>query len=252
MNGKTTDRNIPILTIGGLTKAFGTQDVLHSVDLEVFPEELVFIIGPSGSGKSTLLRCCNRLESFQGGRVIVDGVDISGNDCDLNAVRQKIGMVFQSFNLYPHMNALSNVTLALRHVQKLSRNEARERGRRALDSVGLLHKEKSYPAELSGGQQQRVAIARALALEPRIMLFDEPTSALDPELVGSVLEVMRDMRRKGMTMVVVSHEMRFARSAADRIVFMEGGRIVEQGSPEQMFEAPQHVRTREFLHAVNH
>ena len=239
-----------ILEISGLRKSYGALTVLHDIDLSVRNGELVFIIGPSGSGKSTLLRCCNRLEDFQAGRVMLDGTDIGAPGVNLNAVRQKIGMVFQSFNLYPHMTALQNVTLALRRVQKQTAEQARERGRQALEQVGLLHKAQAHPAELSGGQQQRVAIARALALRPEVMLFDEPTSALDPELVGSVLAVMRDMRERGMTMVVVSHEMRFAREAADRIVFMDGGRILEQGAPDALFGAPQHPRTREFLQAV--
>ena len=240
----------PILQVSGLRKSFGANTVLHDVELSVRSGELVFVIGPSGSGKSTLLRCCNRLEDFQAGRVVLDGADIGAPGVNLNAVRQKIGMVFQSFNLYPHMTALQNVTLALRRVQKQPAAQARERAQQALDQVGLLHKSGAYPSELSGGQQQRVAIARALALRPQVMLFDEPTSALDPELVGSVLAVMRDMRERGMTMVVVSHEMRFAREAADRIVFMDGGRILEEGPPAQLFGAPRHPRTREFLQAV--
>jgi ABC-type polar amino acid transport system ATPase subunit len=240
----------PILRVEGLHKSFGNLPVLHGVDLTVAPQELVFIIGPSGSGKSTLLRCCNRLEEPTSGRVVVDGVDITARGTDINLVRRGIGMVFQSFNLYPHMSALGNVTLALVKVLGKSRAEANEIGRAALDRVGLLVKEGAFPNELSGGQQQRVAIARALALEPKIMLFDEPTSALDPELVGSVLAVMRDMRNSGMTMIVVSHEMRFARDAADRVIFMDAGRIVEEGPPEQIFTRPQQQRTATFLEAV--
>jgi polar amino acid transport system ATP-binding protein len=230
-----------------LGKSFGALEVLKGVDLDVRERELVFIIGPSGSGKSTLLRCCNRLEEPNRGRIMVDGAEITARSADLNKIRQRIGMVFQSFNLYPHMTALGNVTLALRKVLKQPAAEAEKRGRTALANVGLADKEASYPNQLSGGQQQRVAIARALALEPRIMLFDEPTSALDPELVGSVLQVMRDMRDAGMTMVVVSHELQFAREAADRVVFMDDGVIVEQGPPEQIFGAPQHPRTRDFV-----
>jgi ABC-type polar amino acid transport system ATPase subunit len=221
--------------------------VLKGIDLSVAQGELVFIIGPSGSGKSTLLRCCNRLEEPSSGAVVVDGTDITRPGVDLNGVRQKIGMVFQSFNLYPHMNALGNVTLALRKVQQLSKADAEAKGRRALERVGLAEKAKAYPNELSGGQQQRVAIARALALEPKILLFDEPTSALDPELVGSVLKVMRELRESGMTMVVVSHEMQFARAAADRVVFMDGGMILEQGKPEKIFSSPDHSRVGEFV-----
>jgi polar amino acid transport system ATP-binding protein len=237
----------PILDVRGLKKRFGALEVLKGIDFAVAAQELVFVIGPSGSGKSTLLRCCNRLEEPDGGSIRVDGVDLMDKKCDINAMRRRIGMVFQSFNLYPHMTALGNVTLALRKVLGRSRREADEIGRAALEQVGLADKAAAYPAELSGGQQQRVAIARALSLEPKIMLFDEPTSALDPELVGSVLAVMRDMRRAGMTMVVVSHEMRFAREAADRVIFMEAGRIVEEGPPERIFSAPENARTRAFV-----
>jgi polar amino acid transport system ATP-binding protein len=236
-----------ILDVQGLVKRFGSLDVLKGIDFHVTPQELVFLIGPSGSGKSTLLRCCNRLEEPDGGRIVVDGVDLTDPRCDINAIRRRIGMVFQSFNLYPHMTALGNVTLALRKVLRKGRAEADEIGRDALSRVGLADKAQAYPAQLSGGQQQRVAIARALSLEPKIMLFDEPTSALDPELVGSVLAVMRDMREAGMTMVVVSHEMRFAREAADRVVFMEHGRIVEEGAPEQIFTDAREARTRAFV-----
>jgi ABC-type polar amino acid transport system ATPase subunit len=220
--------------------------VLKGIDLAVAQGELVFIIGPSGSGKSTLLRCCNRLEEPTHGSVMVDGTDITGADVDINRVRQKIGMVFQSFNLYPHMNALGNVTLALRKVQGLARADAEAKGMSALTRVGLAEKARAWPNELSGGQQQRVAIARALALEPRILLFDEPTSALDPELVGSVLKVMRELRESGMTMLVVSHEMAFARAAADRVVFMDGGLILEEGRPEKIFTLPDLARVGEF------
>src|SRR5437660_8696422 len=236
-----------ILEVKALHKSYGTLEVLKGIDLAVAQGELVFIIGPSGSGKSTLLRCCNRLEEPTSGSVAVDGTDITRADVDLNRVRQKIGMVFQSFNLYPHMNALGNVTLALRKVQGLARAEAEAKGMAALTRVGLAEKARAYPNELSGGQQQPVAIARALALEPKILLFDEPTSALDPELVGSVLKVMRDVRESGMTMVVVSHEMQFARAAADRVVFMDGGVILEQGRPEKIFSRPDHARVGEFV-----
>ena len=237
----------PILDVRRLVKSYGALPVLKGVDLTVAPSELVFVIGPSGSGKSTLLRCCNRLEEPDSGAIVVDGVDMLARSTDLAAMRLRIGMVFQSFNLYPHMTALGNVTLALRKVLKLSRAAAEERGRAALARVGLADKAASYPAELSGGQQQRVAIARSLALEPKIVLFDEPTSALDPELVGSVLAVMRDLKAAGMTMVVVSHEMRFAREAADRVVFMDKGLIVEEGPPSEIFGAPREERTRAFV-----
>ncbi len=225
--------------------------MLKGIDLAVAQGELVFIIGPSGSGKSTLLRCCNRLEAPTRGSVVIDGTDLTRPEVDLNRVRQKIGMVFQSFNLYPHMNALGNVTLALRKVQGMPRPEAEAKGMAALVRVGLAEKAKAWPNELSGGQQQRVAIARALALEPRILLFDEPTSALDPELVGSVLKVMRELRESGMTMVVVSHEMEFARAAADRVVFMDGGVILESGAPEKIFGSPAHARVGEFVARIS-
>jgi len=240
----------PILDVRRLVKSYGALSVLKGVDLAVSPSELVFVIGPSGSGKSTLLRCCNRLEEPDSGSVIVDGTDMMAKCTDLAAMRLKIGMVFQSFNLYPHMSALGNVTLALRKVLKLGRSDTEARGRAALDRVGLAEKAMAYPAELSGGQQQRVAIARCLALEPKIVLFDEPTSALDPELVGSVLAVMRDLKAAGMTMVVVSHEMRFAREAADRVIFMDKGVIVEEGSPAQIFGAPREERTRAFVSEI--
>jgi ABC-type polar amino acid transport system ATPase subunit len=241
-----------ILDIAGLHKAYGANTVLQGIDLQVRENELVFVIGPSGSGKSTLLRCCNRLEEPDRGAIRVDGTDIMAPGTDVNRLRQKIGMVFQSFNLYPHMTALGNVTLALRRVQKLARAEADAKGIAALQRVGLGEKLAAYPNELSGGQQQRVGIARALALEPRIVLFDEPTSALDPELVGGVLKVMRELKDAGMTMVVVSHEMAFARAAADRVVFMDRGAIVEQGPPAEVFGAPRHERLREFLSRLDH
>jgi polar amino acid transport system ATP-binding protein len=237
----------PILEIRGLHKSFNHVAVLRGIDLKVMPQELVFIIGPSGSGKSTLLRCCNRLEEPTSGAIYVDGVDIMARSTDINAMRRRIGMVFQSFNLYPHMTALGNVMLALRKVLRKPSGEARSLALAALDRVGLAEKAHSHPSELSGGQQQRVAIARALALEPKLMLFDEPTSALDPELVGSVLNVMRELKRGGMTMLVVSHEMRFARDAADRVIFMDHGLIVEQGAPERIFTAPSETRTRAFV-----
>jgi polar amino acid transport system ATP-binding protein len=236
-----------ILSIAGLRKSFGATEVLKGIDLSVSERELVFIIGPSGSGKSTLLRCINRLEEPSGGSVVFDGQEVTSRATDLNALRRSMGMVFQSFNLYPHMTALGNVTLALRKVLDKSREDADAIGRRALHEVGLADKAASYPNELSGGQQQRVAIARALALGPRIVLFDEPTSALDPELVGSVLAVLRNLKANGMTMLVVSHELRFARDAADRIVFMDQGQIVEEGSPAAIFNAPREDRTRAFV-----
>jgi ABC-type polar amino acid transport system ATPase subunit len=241
----------PILKITGLYKSFGDNEVLKGIDLSVNKGQLVFMIGPSGSGKSTLLRCCNRLEEPTAGTILVDGEDITATKADLNHIRQNIGMVFQHFNLYRHMSTLDNVTLALRKVQKLSKTEANDRGLAALKRVGLFDKAASFPDQLSGGQQQRVGIARSLALRPKLVLFDEPTSALDPELVGDVLKVMRELKDDGMTMVVVSHEMGFARAAADHVVFMDAGAIVEQGTPQQIFGAPQHSRTQAFLARLN-
>jgi len=240
----------PIVDARALHKHFGHLHVLRGVDLQVAERELVFLIGPSGSGKSTLLRCLNRLEEPTSGSVTVDGIDMLDPRTDINKARQRIGMVFQSFNLYPHMTALGNVALALRKVRGLGRAEAEAKARAALERVHLADRAEHYPLQLSGGQQQRVAIARAIALEPRVMLFDEPTSALDPELVGGVLAVMRELREDGMTMVVVSHEMGFARAAADRVVFMADGMIVETGRPEEIFTAPQHERTRAFISQI--
>lgn len=237
----------PILKIAGLHKSFADNEVLKGIDLSVNKGQLVFMIGPSGSGKSTLLRCCNRLEEPSAGTILVDGEDLTAPAADLNRIRQNIGMVFQHFNLYRHMSVLDNVTLALRKVQKLSKEQANERGLDALKRVGLLDKAKAFPDQLSGGQQQRVGIARSLALRPKVVLFDEPTSALDPELVGDVLKVMRELKDDGMTMVVVSHEMGFARAAADHVVFMDAGLIVEQGTPQQIFGAPTQPRTQAFL-----
>ena len=237
----------PIVDARAIHKHFGALHVLKGVDLTVAERELVFVIGPSGSGKSTLLRCLNRLEEPSSGSVVVDGIDMLDPRTDINHARQRIGMVFQSFNLYPHMTAVGIVTLALRKVAGKSRAEADTLGRAALERVGLADRADHTPGQLSGGQQQRVAIARSIALEPRVMLFDEPTSALDPELVGSVLEVMRALRESGMTMIVVSHEMGFARNAADRVVFMDDGLIVEQGTPAAIFESPTHDRTRAFI-----
>ena len=237
----------PILEIIGLHKSFKENEVLCGIDLRVRPGQLVCVIGPSGSGKSTMLRCCNRLEEPSAGQIVVDGIDIMATTTNLNQVRQSIGMVFQQFNLYPHLSVLANVTLALRKVQGHSREEAEQRGMAALRQVDLIDKAASFPAQLSGGQQQRVGIARAIALDPKVMLFDEPTSALDPELVGSVLKVMHQLRSTGMTMLVVTHEMDFARQAADHVVFMDRGAIVEEGPPSQVFDAPEQERTRAFL-----
>jgi polar amino acid transport system ATP-binding protein len=241
------EKSLPSLEVRSLRKTFGTFTALDGVDLVVAPQELVFMIGPSGSGKSTFLRCLNRLEDPTSGSIFVDGVDLLSPKTNINLMRRQIGMVFQSFNLYPHMTARTNVMLALRKVLKMDRAQADAIATAALERVGLADKAASYPAELSGGQQQRVAIARAIALEPKIMLFDEPTSSLDPELASSVLAVMRNLRESGMTMVVVSHEMRFARDAADRIVFMENGVIAEEGTPEAIFGPGANPRTRAFV-----
>ncbi len=236
-----------MLEARGVRKAFGANEVLKGIDLLVAPRELVFLIGPSGSGKSTMLRCCNRLEEPSGGQVVVDGLDIMRPGVDVNRVRQGVGMVFQHFNLYPHLSALGNVALALRRVQGHGRAAAEAIAREALAQVGLAGKADAYPGQLSGGQQQRVGIARAVALKPKVMLFDEPTSALDPELVDEVLRVMRALRDSGMTMLVVTHEMAFAHAAADRVVFMDGGVVAEEGSAADIFERPANPRTRSFV-----
>lgn len=236
-----------LLEVLDLHKAYGDNVVLRGVNLRVRRGELVAVIGPSGSGKSSMLRCCNRLETPSGGQIVIDGVDITRPGTDMNRVRQTVGMVFQQFNLYPHLNVLGNVTLALRRVQKRSRDDAHARAMDALERVGMAAKALEHPHQLSGGQQQRVGIARAIALAPQIVLFDEPTSALDPELVGSVLRVMKELRQAGMTMLVVTHEMDFAREVADRVIFMEGGVVVEDGPPAQIFEHPTQERTRAFL-----
>jgi len=239
--------NAPILELIGLRKSYGEQEVLRGVDIRVRTGELVCVIGPSGSGKSTMLRCCNRLEEPTGGQIVIDGEDIMRFDVDINRLRQSVGMVFQHFNLYPHLDVLGNITLALRRVQKMGRAQADAVAQEALSKVGLAHKASAYPSQLSGGQQQRVGIARAIALKPRVMLFDEPTSALDPELVDEVLNVMRSLRDEGMTMLVVTHEMAFAHAVADRVIFMDGGVVAESGTPADIFERPQGERTRSFV-----
>ncbi|MGN6693253.1 MAG: amino acid ABC transporter ATP-binding protein [Aquihabitans sp.] len=240
----------PAIELRGLRKSFGDNEVLKGIDLAIAPRQVVCVIGASGSGKSTLLRCVNRLEEPTGGQVLIDGIDITHPDCDLDLVRRHIGMVFQQFNLFPHLKALDNVTLAQREVLGRSRTEADEVGRAMLDRVGLAEKADSYPAQLSGGQQQRVAIARALAMNPEMMLFDEATSALDPELVGDVLDVMRTLASEGMTMLVVTHEMGFARRVADHVVFMDQGVVCEQGPPDQVLGNPQTPRLKQFLEKV--
>ena len=233
-----------------LHKYFGDNEVLKGIDFHVDTGEVVCVIGPSGSGKSTLLRCVNRLEEPTAGRVLVEGVDITDPETDLNEVRSRIGMVFQSFNLFPHLSVLRNLTLAQRRVKRRSKEDAVKVALANLDRVGLSDKVDAYPAHLSGGQQQRVAIARALSMEPDLMLFDEPTSALDPELVGDVLEVMKGLAADGMTMMVVTHEMGFAREVGDHLVFMDDGLIVESGDPAEILSDPQHERTQAFLSKV--
>ena len=233
-----------------LHKSFGKLDVLRGIDLSVKEGEVVCLIGPSGSGKSTLLRCLNRLEESTAGEIIVDGYCISDKKTDINRVRENIGMVFQQFNLFAHMTVIKNIMFAPVTLKKMTSDEAKKRAMELLERVGLADKAEAYPHQLSGGQKQRVAIARALAMNPDIMLFDEPTSALDPEMVGEVLQVMKELAADGMTMVVVTHEMGFAREVADRVIFMSDGVIVEEGAPEQIFDNPTAERTKEFLKCV--
>jgi polar amino acid transport system ATP-binding protein len=239
-----------MITFKGVHKWFGPLHVLNDVNLQVEPGEVVVVCGPSGSGKSTLIRCINALEPIQQGEIIVDGLSLGSSQTNLTRLRADVGMVFQQFNLYPHMTALKNITLAPIHVRKLSRGEAERVAMALLEKVGIPDKAPAYPAELSGGQQQRVAIARALAMQPKIMLFDEPTSALDPEMINEVLEVMGTLAQEGMTMIVVTHEMGFAKRVADRIVFMDEGRLVEEGAPEVFFTHPQSERTQQFLSKI--
>ncbi len=239
-----------MIEIKNLHKSYGTLEVLKGVDLHIKPGEVVVILGPSGSGKSTLLRCINCLEEITSGTVIVDGFDVTDKKTDLNYVRAETGMVFQLFNLFPHMTVLHNVTLGPIKVRKMHKKEAEELGMDLLNKVGLADKAHVYPDNLSGGQKQRVAIARSLALKPKSILFDEPTSALDPELIGEVLEVMKKLAFEGMTMVVVTHEMGFAREVADRVIFMDGGVIVEENTPDEVFDNPKNERTKSFLALV--
>jgi polar amino acid transport system ATP-binding protein len=239
-----------IIEIRNLHKWFGHTHALDDVNLDVTAGEVLVIIGPSGSGKSTLLRCVNHLEKPTSGHLFIDGVDLEAKDTDINKVRTEIGMVFQQFNLFPHMTALQNITLAQQVVRRRSAEEAERVGCELLERVGIPEKADSYPGQLSGGQQQRVAIARALAMNPKIMLFDEPTSALDPEMIKEVLDVMLDLAQTGITMLVVTHEMGFARAAARRIVFMDEGKIIEETTPELLFTAPKHERTKLFLSKI--
>ena len=236
--------------VANLKKSFGKLEVLKDISMDISEGEVVVLLGPSGSGNSTFLRCLNQLETATGGTIIVDGFDVTDKHVDINKVRENIGMVFQHFNLFPHMSVLENIMLAPVELKKMTKDEAREKGMQLLTRVGMEAKADVYPPQLSGGQKQRVAIARALAMNPDIMLFDEPTSALDPEMVGEVLEVMKELARGGMTMVVVTHEIGFAREVANRIVFMDGGYIVEQGTPEEVLKNPKEARTIDFLNKV--
>jgi len=241
----------PILLLKDIHKSYGSEEVLRGVSFELNKGETKVIIGPSGTGKSTLLRCINQLTPPDQGEVWLNGTELTDSKVDINKARQQMGMVFQHFNLFAHLNALDNVKLGLTKVKGMNEEEARSKAMEELERVGLSTQASSYPAQLSGGQQQRVGIARALAMDPKLMLFDEPTSALDPELIGEVLEVMIDLAKAGMTMLVVTHEMGFARSVCDEIIFLENGKIVEQGSPRQFFESPEHKRTQGFLDKIS-
>ena len=238
------------ISVKNLKKNFGSLEVLKDISLEVTEGEVVVLIGPSGSGKSTLLRCLHQLEKATSGQIVIDGYDVTDKRTDINKVRENIGMVFQHFNLFNHLNVLKNMTLAPVHLKTLSKEEAQNKAVQLLERVGLADKALAYPSQLSGGQKQRVAIARALEMNPDIMLFDEPTSALDPEMVGEVLAVMKELARGGMTMVVVTHEIGFAREVASRVIFMEGGYIIEEGTPEEVFNHPREPRTIDFLSKV--
>ena len=245
----SNDKNVKI-KVENLRKCFGDLEVLRDISTEIHEGEVVVILGPSGSGKSTFLRCLNKLEDVTAGKIEVDGVDITDKKVDMNKVRENIGMVFQHFNLFNNLNVMGNMMLAPVELKKATKPEAKERALQLLDRVGLAEKAEAYPAQLSGGQKQRVAIARALAMNPDIMLFDEPTSALDPEMVGEVLQVMKQLAADGMTMVVVTHEIGFAREVASRVIFMEGGYIVEEGTPEEVIDHPKQPRTIDFLSKV--
>ncbi len=250
VSGASASTAIPAISIQNLVKSFGPIEVLKKINLDVYPGEVVCVIGPSGSGKSTLLRCVNMLETPTGGKVFIGPDEMTDPDVDLDKVRTHVGMVFQSFNLFPHLSVLNNLTVAQVKVLKRNKAEAEKIARQNLERVGMAHKEDSFPAQLSGGQQQRIAIARSLSMSPTLMLFDEPTSALDPELVGEVLAVMKGLAKEGMTMMVVTHEMSFARDVADRVVFMDGGYIVEEGHADDVIGNPQHERTKSFLSRV--
>jgi len=239
-----------VINVKGLTKSFGKVHVLKGIDTSIAKGEVVVVIGPSGSGKSTFLRCLNLLETPTSGEIEFDGMPLTGRKTDINKLRERMGMVFQQFNLFPHLKVIDNITIAPKKLKGTPDAEARALAMKLLARIGLQDKAEAYPSQLSGGQKQRIAIARALAMQPAVMLFDEPTSALDPEMVGEVLDVMRELAREGMTMVVVTHEMGFAREVGDRVVFMDGGVIVEEAPPERLFTDPQHPRTKEFLRKV--
>jgi polar amino acid transport system ATP-binding protein len=247
IDGLPAGGSVPMVRLEGVRKSFGENLVLDGIDLTVAHGEVLVVIGPSGSGKSTLLRCVNLLEPIQAGKVFLEGEEITRKGANVSAIRQRIGIVFQQFNLFPHLTAIDNLTLAARRIRRIPRGEAERRARELLVSVGLEEKADQHPHQLSGGQQQRVAIARALMMQPHVMLFDEVTSALDPELVGEVLVVMRDLAREGMTMLIVTHEMQFAREVGDRVVFMDGGKIVEEGPPLDVLDHPKEERTQRFL-----
>lgn len=239
-----------VIECRGVNKWYGDFHVLKDIDIKVREREVVVVIGPSGSGKSTLIRCINRLEEHQEGDIIVDGITLTNDIGNIAEIRREVGMVFQQFNLFPHLTVMENITLAQRYVRRRPRKEAEERALQLLERVGIPEQARKYPGQLSGGQQQRVAIARALAMNPKIMLFDEPTSALDPEMIKEVLDVMKELARSGMTMMVVTHEMGFAREVADRVIFMDSGRVVEIGTPEHFFQDPNHERTQLFLSQI--
>ncbi|MDS1030578.1 amino acid ABC transporter ATP-binding protein [Bacillota bacterium LX-D] len=239
-----------MITVKNLYKQFGDLQVLKGISTHIAEKEVVVIIGPSGSGKSTFLRCLNKLEEATSGEIIIDGVNLLDKKANINTIRQEVGMVFQRFNLFPHMTALQNITIAPAKVRGWKADEADKIARQLLAKVGLSDKADAYPDQLSGGQQQRVAIARALAMQPKIMLFDEPTSALDPEMVGEVLSVMKDLAKEGMTMAVVTHEMGFAKEVGDRVLFMDEGMILEEGTPQELFDHPKHPRTKSFLSKI--